>query len=551
MASYLHLADVPELDKSYSNVANFSSEGSKQTWFIERRKGIITVNSFIPDLFRTHFTLPIPLDDVQYRACNYCFYQMPTGKWAYYFIDEWEYLTSSSCKIHVSLDVWTTYCLDIELNHSFIDRCHVDRFTSAGLPTREVVDEGFNFNDYSQVSKVKVCEYVNSFIMTSTEPLGYIPKSQGGSNELTRGVITKEGFRFIKGYEAFTPTGLYLSGESFRTVGYGSTEKYNLSYYNLHQPFPCTEQRASEIFAERITNEFGTRIYEALDEAGVQFKITKSMFDAMCSLAYNRGINGFLNDSTSPFQTIKQDPFAFELIREKWVNYAVTSNGQVLQGLVSRRKAEANIYCFGDYEMRSIGIYKDNGSGVGVLSGTVTDNNGNGYIPPHLPNKNESIDANKNQIEDEDGNRWICPTTGTITAGYPNYPASFGGGFHGGIDIANKEGTPILASGNGTVAVVDNYLGDKDEQPYGNLIIINQNGDKTGNMYKMYYAHLSTISVKEGDTVMKGQQIGTMGSTGNSTGSHLHYEMRHTPFTPQKATVMNPAVNLTIDETIS
>lgn len=547
MANYLHMANVPELDKSYTNVADFSSEGSKQGWFINRRKGILSVNSFIADMFRTEFTLPIGLDDVLYRDCNYCFYETESGKWAYYFIDEWQYLTSTSCKIYVTLDVWTTYCLDFELNHSFIDRCHVNRFTSSGLPTRELVDEGFNLSDYTEINKTKVCEYVNSFIMTATEPLGFMATS-GGGQEITKGIITKQGFRFIKGYEAFTPTGLYLSGESFRTVGYGSTEKYNLSYYNLHKPFPCTEQRASEIFADRITNEFGTAIYSALEKAGVHQKITKNQFDAMCSLAYNRGVNGFLNDETSPFQLIKQNPASLEAIRARWIEYAVTSSGQVLQGLVARRKAEAEIYCFGEYETRSIGIYTDNGSGVGVLSGTVTDNNGNGYIPTHLPDVIEGVDESKQFLRDEDNNIWQCPTTGTVTAGYPDYPNN--GGFHGGIDFADTLGTPVRASGSGTVAVIDHYQGDKTEQPYGNLIIINQNGTTTGNMYKVYYAHLDTITVKEGDTVLKGQQIGTMGSTGNSTGSHLHYEIRRTPYTPQKTTTINPATNLLLGSVI-
>ena len=70
MASLLHMANVPELDKSYVNVADFSSEGAKQSWFINRRRGILTVNSFIADMFRTEFTLPLGLDDVQYRDCN-------------------------------------------------------------------------------------------------------------------------------------------------------------------------------------------------------------------------------------------------------------------------------------------------------------------------------------------------------------------------------------------------------------------------------------------------------------------------------------------------
>ena len=542
MANYLHMANVPELDKSYVNVADFSSEGVKQTWFINRRRGILTVNSFIADMFRTEFTLPLGLDDVQYRDCNYCFFQTETGKWAYYFIDTWEYLTSSSCKIHVSLDVWTTYCLDFTLQHSFVDRCHVDRFTSSGLPTQELVDEGFNTSNHIEVNKTKICEYVNSFIMTATEPLGYMPPATGGGGDITttNGLITKQGFRFIKGYEAFTPEGLYLSGESFRTVGYGSTEKYNLEYYEKHKPFPCTEKLASEIYAERIEAEFGDRIYIKLRDLGLLDKIKHNMFDAMCSLAYNRGINGFLNDETSPFQLIIKNPTDFENIRKRWEKYAVTSNGNTLSGLVARRKAEMDIYEFAKYENRSIGIYKNNGAGAGILSGTVTDNNGNGYIPDYLPDLN-TVDNSK-VIIDEDGNTWLKPTTGTVTAGYPNYPD---GSFHGGIDYANSLDTPIIASGDGVVYSKQTYNGNQHSMPYGNLIVLEQEGNKTKQTYRVYYAHLNKFAdgIEEGGRVTKGQVIGYMGTTGNSTGSHLHYEMRKHPYAPQVDTVINPATN--------
>ena len=276
------------------------------------------------------------------------------------------------------------------------------------------------------------------------------------------------------------------------------------------------------------------------------------MFDAMCSLAYNTGLgsasgkNGFLHAPTSPWQSIKIDPTNFNTIRNVWESFAVTSasTGETLSGLVKRRKAEANVYCNGEYEIRSIGIYKDDGNGAGVLSGTVTDNDGNGYIPSNLPD----LGVGAGDITDEEGNTWLYPTSGEITAGYPNYES---GKFHGGIDFANKQGTPIYATGSGTVAAVDYYAGDKEAQPYGNLIIINQTGNNTGNMYKVYYAHLDTIAnLKSGDTVTAGQQIGTMGTTGNSTGNHLHYEIRKTPYSPQSSTAINPATNLSVGMTI-
>ncbi len=86
--------------------------------------------------------------------------------------------------------------------------------------------------------------------------------------------------------------------------------------------------------------------------------------------------------------------------------------------------------------------------------------------------------------------------------------------FHFGVDIANKIGTPIYATSDGEV-VESGY--DPD---YGKLIRIKHSND-----YETRYGHLYSFSVLPGDKVRKGQIIGMMGSTGKSTGPHLHYEV--------------------------
>lgn len=91
-------------------------------------------------------------------------------------------------------------------------------------------------------------------------------------------------------------------------------------------------------------------------------------------------------------------------------------------------------------------------------------------------------------------------------------------GFHTGhsaLDFGVVVGTPVSATMDGKVT----YAGWND-QGYGNLVIV-ENGD-----YKTYYAHLSSIPVSIGDTVTAGSTIGLSGNTGNSTGPHLHYEIR-------------------------
>lgn len=109
--------------------------------------------------------------------------------------------------------------------------------------------------------------------------------------------------------------------------------------------------------------------------------------------------------------------------------------------------------------------------------------------------------------------QFMIPTTGTITALYPRYPS---GGAHTGVDIANVQGTPIYADRGGTVEIVN-----RGNQSYGLYAkITHSDGTMT------ILGHMSSVLVKTGDTVITGQQIGKMGSTGNSTGNHLHWEIR-------------------------
>lgn len=95
---------------------------------------------------------------------------------------------------------------------------------------------------------------------------------------------------------------------------------------------------------------------------------------------------------------------------------------------------------------------------------------------------------------------------------------------HNGVDIAIVTGTPIQTTIDGNVV----YAG-WNNQGYGNLVIV-ENGP-----YRTYYAHLSEIPVEVGQTVHAGEVIGLSGSTGNSTGPHLHYEVRYNgqPVDPQ------------------
>lgn len=103
----------------------------------------------------------------------------------------------------------------------------------------------------------------------------------------------------------------------------------------------------------------------------------------------------------------------------------------------------------------------------------------------------------------------------TSSYGYRFDPISGGRRMHQGTDMAGRLGTPIIAAGDGVVSRVGWMSG------YGKTVKI-----KHAHGFETLYAHLNRIRVKKGETVSQGQLIGDMGTTGKSTGVHLHYEVR-------------------------
>ncbi len=105
----------------------------------------------------------------------------------------------------------------------------------------------------------------------------------------------------------------------------------------------------------------------------------------------------------------------------------------------------------------------------------------------------------------------IWPVSGTVTSGF----GYRWGRLHAGIDIAAPTGTAIRAADSGRVAIAG-WVGG-----YGNYVCIQHGGSLS-----MCYGHMSSIGVSVGQSVSQGQVIGSSGNTGNSTGPHLHFEVR-------------------------
>jgi murein DD-endopeptidase MepM/ murein hydrolase activator NlpD len=121
----------------------------------------------------------------------------------------------------------------------------------------------------------------------------------------------------------------------------------------------------------------------------------------------------------------------------------------------------------------------------------------------------------------------IWPVNGRLMGGYGvrSDPFSGEGAMHTGVDISAPTGTPVHAAADGIVLHAGWNGG------YGRCVIIDH-----GNNYQTWYAHLSRMDVIEGEEIRQGEVLGAVGTTGRSTGSHLHYEVRigSTPVNPYR-----------------
>jgi murein DD-endopeptidase MepM/ murein hydrolase activator NlpD len=124
------------------------------------------------------------------------------------------------------------------------------------------------------------------------------------------------------------------------------------------------------------------------------------------------------------------------------------------------------------------------------------------------------------------------PAPITSLFGWRIHPITGNLRFHSGTDLGAPLGTPVLAAYPGTVEIAD-YMGG-----YGLTVILNHNKSTLQTLY----GHLSEIFVEPGESVEQGTVIGRVGSTGNSTGPHLHFETRQ--LTPEGWVATNPSIQL-------
>jgi LysM repeat protein len=264
----------------------------------------------------------------------------------------------------------------------------------------------------------------------------------------------------------------------------------------------------------------------------------------------NRGENRFVNNSTILFQAPVPHTTLAERDRMQLITYTVQANDNVWSiaqgfGLEAQTILWANPSVEKSPDLLSVGqvltilpvdgIYYtvqagDTVAGVAkkyqITAEDITSFELNNLVEPYtlIPGSKLVLPGGRKKIVVP--NYYPMTRVGSAPAGAPKGTGRFAWPAQGllsqrywsghlGIDIASRTGVPIYAADDGYVV-----LAGRDTWGYGNQVVIDH-----GNGYMTRYAHLYTILVKAGQSVSKQQKIGTMGSTGRSTGPHLHFEV--------------------------
>ncbi|MFF2877231.1 murein hydrolase activator EnvC family protein [Gottfriedia sp. NPDC057991] len=184
----------------------------------------------------------------------------------------------------------------------------------------------------------------------------------------------------------------------------------------------------------------------------------------------------------------------------------------------ARRKAEANRRVEAAAKSKKPSTSTNHSSGSESSNGSTNSSN------------SDSTGSSDNTPTVSSGN-FTRPANGYVSSGFGQ--RSFEGGeFHEGVDIASAGSVPVVAAGDGVV--IRAYV----SSTYGNCVFITHNID--GQVWTTVYAHLASFNVSTGQTVSKGMQIGYMGSTGHSTGQHLHFELHKGEWNYAKSNAVDP-----------
>ncbi len=254
-------------------------------------------------------------------------------------------------------------------------------------------------------------------------------------------------------------------------------------------------------YVQKIS-EYDANVFEEYSKRMTEIEHTQSLMEAkvdeICSLQDEAVAD---QDSLKKLKKSKKDEVkkldsAISVTdkRVKTFNEQVAKQEQKVEALLLQKQQE---------------IQRKEAEAKKAQQGSDTGNAGNTSTDGADPvTSNDSYAANTGEL------RWPLKVSGKISSkfGHRTSPTAGASTYHKGIDISVSSGTPIVASGAGTV-VTATY-----SSTAGNYIMIYH-----GNSLYTVYMHCSKLSVKVGDTVKQGDVIGNVGSTGISTGAHLHF----------------------------
>lgn len=158
----------------------------------------------------------------------------------------------------------------------------------------------------------------------------------------------------------------------------------------------------------------------------------------------------------------------------------------------------------------------------------------------HQSNTRAQSNNSRENIPEITDDLFMSPAMGPVTSEFGIRTLNGRTRFHYGVDIGKRGvNVPIVAVADGVVIRADYSTS------YGNVVFITHNLE--GEIYTTVYAHLESLSVKSGEIVTKGQELGPMGNTGFSFGAHLHFELHVGEWNIKKSNAVNPREYIDFD----
>lgn len=535
MAISIVVCMLNTLPNDYSHVMRFNSQQS-QINYLMNHAYFTSSQNIKGDAFLTEIVVSQPLSTA--NKCDYLFFKGLDDKYYFYFINEVEYVTSNTTRLHVELDVFSTYQFDYTFLPSFVERQHMPRWIDGKPNIHDSIDEGFPMFEYvicRDDFSVMDEGYNGCYVFVSSSPLGMITDGgsggggaiDSGCGDPSLGIPSINGFLFIKSTEGLAQYSHNI-GDGVQTIGYGCTDRYDgTNYQQLKANEPVSDELASNVFANSVVENYGIPLINQLERDGVT--VSNQEFDGLLSFVYNAGLSSLT--SSEFYASIRNGNK--ELAWEQWQNTNVLVGTQFEQGLRARRLKEANMFLYGQYEIEDTLIYGQGGAVVGTLHVMTS------FVPDLIKNTCQGATFVNEMTEDELGFIWQFPVSGTVSATFPTYPD---GTFHSGFDIAGNDGLKIRSSGNGVVV----YVGTDTSSGYGNYVVVEME-----NKHHHYFGHMKERPyVNVGDSVTPQTVLGIVGSTGNSSGPHVHWEIRMPPYAYDMTCLIHPSPSKKLYDTI-